>query len=71
MNASGSYNDISLPGGVTSAVWMIDGGLSLESSRLLGSRRLGLSLRGSLTSGTQGGVSQSDYRLYLRFDLAI
>jgi hypothetical protein len=71
VNAAGSYNDISLPGGATSAVWMIDGGLNLESGRLLGSRRLGLSLRGSLTSGTQGGTSQSDYRLYLRFDLAI
>lgn len=71
VNAACSYNDISLPGGVTSSVWMIDGGLSLESGRLLGSRRLGLSLRGSLTSGTQGGTSQSDYRLYLRFELAI
>jgi hypothetical protein len=71
VNAACSYNDISLPGGVTSALWMIDGGLSLESGRLLGSRRLGLSLRGSLTLGTQQGVSQSDYRLYLRFDLAI
>jgi hypothetical protein len=50
---------------------MIDGGLSLESGRLLGSRRLGLSLRGSLTLGTQHGLSQSYYRLYLRFDLAI
>jgi hypothetical protein len=72
LNAAGSYNDISLPGGVTSAVWMIDGGLCLESGRLLGTRRLGLSLRGSLRSGsTQGGASQNDYRLYLRFDCAI
>jgi hypothetical protein len=72
LNAAGSYNDISLPGGVTSAVWMIDGGICLESGSLLGTRRLGLSLRGSLRSGsTQGGASQNDYRLYLRFDYAI
>jgi len=72
LNAAGSYNDISLPGGVTSTVWMIDGGLCLESGNWLGTRRVGLSLRGSLRSGsTQGGTSQSDYRLYLRLDCAI
>ncbi len=72
LDAAGSYNDISLPGGVTSTVWMIDGGLHLESGSWLGTRRVGLSLRGSLRSGsTQGGASQSDYRLYLRLDCAI
>lgn len=45
---------------------MVDGGLLLESGRLLSFARFGVSVRGAYTLSEAYGSTQNDYRIYMR-----
>ena len=65
-----SYNRMEMAQ-ISSNNLMLDGGLSLESSKLFKFARLSISLRGAYTSNKYFGTTSSDYRIYLRGDYSI